>query len=468
MNILSGLKNKLIGDKNFYRRVIAVVIPIIIQSTVTNVVNLVDNVMIGNVDTLQMTAVGIINQLIFVFNLCIFGGMSGAGIFAAQFFGAKDNKGVAHCFRFKLYLGFIILAIFVTVFLAFPEYFISLYIAEGTDTQNALLTLGYAKDYLFIMLLGLIPFMVAQAYGSTLKEVGETSVPMIGSVAAIGVNIFLNYMLIFGKFGFPALGVVGAAIATSISRLVECLFVIFVTHKKKEKYLFIKDAFTTFKIPKYIVVDIIKKGTPILINELLWSMGMAALLQCYSVRGIHVVGANTISSTVSNLFNVVFIALGSSIAIFVGQQLGANKIKEAKLTASRLIFLSFASSIVMGLVLMLLSPYIPYMYNTENNVKELATSLLFIYSIFMPFFALSNGSYFTLRSGGKTIITFLFDSIFTWCICVPTAYLLVHFTGLNILAVYAIVQGIEIIKGCVGLILIKKGVWINNIVNNKL
>ena len=466
MNTLT-LKNKLIGDKNFYRRVIAIVLPLIIQNTITNVVSLLDNVMVGSIGTLQMSAVAIVNQLIFVFNLCIFGGLAGAGIFSTQYAGANDNEGVRHCFRMKVYIGAAMFVIASIIFTVLSAPLISSYLAEGTSPADASATLGYADNYLKIMIIGLLPFTISQIYGSSLRELGETKLPMVASIVAIFINLIFNYFLIFGKFGFPCLGVSGAAIATVMSRFVESIIIIAVVCVKRKNFPFIKGAFKSFYIPGKLCKDIFTKGMPLLVNEFLWSAGMAVLLQCYSVRGLDVVAAVNISNTINNLFNVIYISMGSAVGIIVGQYLGADNIKEAKVSVWRLIALSIATCLVMGSIMAALAPFIPEIYNTEPHVKEMSTKFLFIVAGLMPVFSFSHCCYFTLRSGGRTILTFVFDSIFTWGIVVPVAYTLATFTSLPIVPLYLAVSSLELIKCIVGFVLVKKGLWIRNIVSGK-
>ena len=285
------LRPKLIGDRAFYAEVVSIVVPIIIQNTVSNVVSLLDNVMVGRVGTLQMSAVAIVNQLLFVFNLCIFGGLAGAGIFATQFAGAKDDEGVRHCFRMKWYIALAMLAAACCVFLAMPQKLITSYLAQGTDTADAASTLAYGMDYLMVMLAGLLPFAVSQIYAGTLREVGETKLPMLASIIGILVNLVFNYLLIFGSFGFPKLGVTGAAIATVLSRYVEMTIIVVYTHLRSTRYPFIRGAYRSPYVPGCLVGDIMRRGMPLLVNEFLWSSGMAVLLQCYSVRGLDVVAA---------------------------------------------------------------------------------------------------------------------------------------------------------------------------------
>ena len=458
------LRERMFGDRDFYAQVVAVVVPIIIQNTVSNVVSLLDNVMVGRVGTLQMSAVAIVNQLLFVFNLCIFGGLAGAGIFATQYAGAHDDKGVRDCFRVKWMIALSMLACALVVLIAFPKRLIGMYLAQETAQADAAATLGFGMDYLTVMLWGLLPFGVSQVYASTLREVGETRLPMFASVAAILVNLVFNYFLIFGKCGFPELGVTGAAIATVLSRYVETAVIMVYTHMKSHHFGFIRGAYRSLRVPKPLMISILRRGTPLLVNEFLWSSGMAVLLQRYSVRGLDVVAACNIATTVSNLFKVVFLSMGNAVAIMVGQALGANDIERAKNCTWRLMTLSVGSNLIMATLLALFAPAIPNIYNTEPHVRQIATQLIYVVAVMMPAYSFSHCCYFTLRSGGKTIITFLFDSVFTWCVNVPAAWLLAYKTGLGIVPLYFGVQALEMVKVVVGFVLVKKGVWIHNIV----
>jgi len=457
-----------VGDKAFYKMVLLIAVPIIIQNGITNFVGLLDNIMVGRVGTEQMSGVAIVNQLMFVFNISIFGAISGAGIFGAQFFGCKDHKGVRNTFRFKIYacLGLVLLGILIFIF--WGEELIMLYL-HGEEQNEAALqaALKYGKEYLAVMLIGLLPFGVEQIYSSTLRECGETVVPMKAGVAAVLINLVLNALLIFGYLGFPALGVVGAAIATVISRYIQATIVIVWTHRNAVKLPFIQGAYETLKIPGHLVVNILKKGMPLMLNEIMWSVGMATLMQCYSMRGLDAVAGLNISSTITNLFNVVFIAMGSALSIVVGQLLGAGKLEEAKEADYRLITLTVFSCLVMGGLLILFAPLFPMLYNTTDEVKGLATAFMRVSATCMPLHGFMHATYFTLRSGGKTFITFLFDSAFVWCANIPVAFILSRYTGMPIIPLYLICQLVDLVKCVVGLILVKKGIWLNVLVGKK-
>lgn len=466
VRLINRIKKNLIGDRAFYQQMMAIVLPIIIQNTISNVVSLLDNVMVGAIGTLEMSAVSIVNQLLFVFYLCIFGGLAGAGIFATQFAGAKDDEGVQHCFRIKWLIAVLMLVCAFVVFLVLPDQLIGIYLAEGTAADDTAQTLAYGVDYLMVMLVGLLPFAISQIYASTLREVGETRLPMFASIAAILVNLVFNYLLIFGKFGFPRLGVTGAAIATVLSRYVEMVIITLYTHLRSSQFSFIRGAYHSLHVPRKLLGDVFRRGMPLLVNEFFWSSGMAVLLQCYSVRGLDVVAACNIASTVSNLFKVVFLSMGNAVAIMVGQALGANQIEEAKETAWKLMAASVASNLVMSTLLFALSPVIPQIYNTEPHVREIAMKMLWVVAGMMPLYSAAHCCYFTLRSGGRTIITFIFDSGFTWGICVPFAYILANMTVLPIVPLYLAVQSLEVIKVVIGVILMKKGVWVRNIIED--
>ena len=457
---------KLFGDKAFYRMVLAIAVPVMVQSGITQFVSLLDNLMVGRIGTEEFGGVAIANQLIFVFNLCIFGGLSGAGIFSAQFSGKNDVDGMRHVLRFKLYfvIAASVLGILILHFFGSP--LISLFLHEGSEEGDLVKTLNFGLDYLKIMLIGLPLYAVSQCYASSLKETGETFIPMIGSGTAVLVNLVFNYILIFGKFGFPVMGVKGAAIATVLSRVVELAIIAIWAHTHTKRFGFFSKLYSSFKVPKALTFDIIKKGSPLMFNELLWSMGMSTLTACYSMRGLATVNALNISSTVSNLFNVVFMAIGSSIAIIVGNLLGAGKFEEARDTDRKIITMSVLGCFIFGSLLAVSAKYIPNLYETTDEVKSLATSFLLICAVSMPFNAFTHGCYFTLRSGGQTKITMAFDSCFVWVICIPLAYCLANFTSIPIIPMVIICTATELIKCVIGYFFVKSDRWVKNIVNN--
>ena len=455
---------KFIGDRAFYRRALLVAIPILTQNAITQFVSLLDNIMVGQVGTAQMSGVSIVNSLIFVFNMCVFGATSGAGIFTAQFFGSKDHEGVRHTFRFKLLICTVLAALGIAIFAFGGELLIKLYLQGEGDAATIDAALQYGMGYLRVMLLGLLPFALTNAYSGTLRETGETVVPMIAGICAVFVNLGLNYVLIFGKFGAPALGVNGAAIATVVSRYAELAVVVLWTHLHPAKNPFIRGAYRSMRIPGKLFRSICVKGLPLLLNEFLWATGMAFLNQCYSTRGLDVVAAFNIATTLCNLASVAFMAMGNAVGIIMGQMLGSGAEEAEVRDANRkLIAMAVGSCAIFGTLMAAVSGIFPEIYNTTDSVKSVAAALICVTAIIMPFNAYTTSAYFTLRSGGRTAVTFIFDSGFVWCIIVPFAFILSRFTALPIIPLYALCQGTDLLKCIVGYWMIKKGSWIQNL-----
>ena len=453
-------------DKHFYRRILAVALPMMIQNGITNFVQMLDNVMVGQVGTIPMSGVAIVNQLLFVYNLCVFGAASGAGIFTAQFKGREDNEGIRYTFRFKLLIGLLISALGAGIFLFFRQQLIGLYLTGEGSPEDAAATMAYGIEYLKVMVVGLLPFALSNAYSGTLREVGETRIPMVAGIIAVLVNLAGNYILIFGHFGAPALGVVGAALATVISRFVELGIVAGWLHRHGARHPYIIGALRSFRIPGKLTWDILVRGMPLLINEFFWSTGMAFLSQCYSTRGLEVVAAFNIATTISQLSNVVFISMGGAVGILMGQMLGAGLPEEQiRRDNKRMLGLCVAVCFVVGAVTMALSGVFASLYNTTESVRSIAVGLICLAAVMMPVNSYNNAMYFTLRSGGQTFVTFIFDSGFSWCVCVPVAYFLSRFTELPILPLYAICVGVDLLKIPIGAWLLNKGVWIRRIVD---
>ena len=337
---MRNFRQKYFGDAAFYKMVFVIAIPIMIQNGITNFVNMLDNIMIGQIGTESMTGVSIVNQILFVYNLCLFGAVSGAGIFTAQYYGQKNTDGIRHTVRFKLYAVTIITILTVLLCIFSGQSLINIYLTGEGSAASIQMTMTSGREYMLFMLAGLPFFMITQVYGSTLRECGQTILPMKAGVAAICINLVFNYLLIYGKFGFPTLGVKGAAIATVLSRVIEAAIIVVSVHRDREKNPYIIGLYRSFAIPRDVIRRIAIKGTPLLLNETLWSAGMATLAGCYSLRGLHVVAALNISNTISNLFHISFIAMGDAVAIIVGQILGTGNMKKAKETDTKIIVFS--------------------------------------------------------------------------------------------------------------------------------
>ena len=456
----------LFGDKAFYRRVLTVAIPIMIQMGVTNFVNLLDNIMVGRLGNESMSGVSIVNQFVFIFILLVFGATSAAGIFTAQYHGIGNVRGERDTFRLKMVINVIAAAVGTAIFFAFGDELISLFLHEGSDVGDLEKTLSEGRDYLSVMLFAFVPYAVAQVYASTMKETGETVMPAVASVAAVAVNFVLNLLLIFGYCGAPALGVRGAAIATVVSRFVELGILVIWGHTHTKIYPFLVGVYRSLSIPADLIRKVTVKGLPLMANEVLWALAMTMRNQCYSTRGLAVVGAQNICTTLFNVSNVIYMSVGSAIAIIVGSLLGAGKVEEAKDTDRKMLTFSVLCGTALCGIMVLTAPYFPYLYKSDDpSVHSLATYMITVSALLVPFCAYAHSSYYTLRSGGRVGITLLLDSGFMWFVAIPISVALCYFTDLSIYWVFPICQGAEIIKAVISYFLLRNGSWAQQLVN---
>jgi putative MATE family efflux protein len=461
---MSSIKS-FFGDKAFYKRAFALAVPVMLQQGITNFVSLLDNIMVGRICTEAMSGVSIVNQFVFIFNLIAFGIFSGAGIYVVQFHGNHDENGIRYSFRFKIISSFLVTALGVVIFGLLDDQLINTFLTSTKTEGDLALTLSYGKEYLSVMLIGLLPYVISQAYASTLRETEHSVLPMIASICAVLTNLALNWILIFGNFGMRAMGVKGAAIATVISRFIELAILVVWTHANKEKCPFIRGAFRSLTIPGALVGSLIIKGLPLMANEFFWSTSMTLRNQCYSTKGIEAIAAQNISSTIMNVVSVVYMSFGTAISIMVGAQLGAGEIDEAKKTSKKLLTCSAFCGLIVGLFMVATSGIFPMLYKTGQNVRDLASAMMIISGIFMAFNAFSHSSYFCIRAGGNVVSTFIMDSGFMWLVVIPTVLIFTHCTNVNIITLYCIGQGCEVIKIFFAIYLFKKTNWTKRLVS---
>ena len=453
---------KLIGTKEFYKMALIIALPMMIQNALTSCVNLVDNLMVGSLGTESMTGVSIANQLLFVYQLTVFGGVSGAGIFSAQFFGKGDDEGIRYTMRFKLIVTVTLSAMAYVVFTCFGDRLIELFL-HADEVTDIDLCRRESLAYLQILMLTVFPFALTQVYGDTLRSCGYTTAPMAAACVGILLNVTGNYILIFGKLGAPVMGVRGAALATLIARCAETLLLVVWSHRNTRRYTFVRGVWGSLYVPGRLMGRIAAKGLPLLFNETFWSLGMTVVAQCYSTRGLSAVAAYQICQTVWQLFTIMAFALGSSVGIIVGQKLGAGQLSEARDDAAKLIAFATVVAAGCGIIMALLSPIFPQFYKTTELVRTLATQMLMVMAVCLPMVAFTNACYFTLRCGGKTFITLLFDSVFVWTVCIPLAWCLSRLTGLPMLQLYILCQFPELVKCLLGFSMVRRGTWAQNL-----
>jgi putative MATE family efflux protein len=444
----------LIGSRVFYKRLFQVSLPIVLQQLLTSSLQLIDNLMVGSLGESSINSVSVVNQLYFVIILITFGALGGAGIFTAQYFGSGEVEKLKETFRFKLIVALMLVILSVFVFSVFGPFLIGLF------TENEV-TLSGGMDYLNIVKWSMLPWAFSIAISTTFREIGVTKVLLYITIAAILTNTGLNYLLIFGKFGFPALGVEGAAYGTLASRFVEFgLMMILLVKKGKIFNTRVKDI---FKIEKVVLKGIIIMAIPLLLNEFFWSMGQTMFMQSYSTRGDISLAAMTITGAISQLVFVTFGGIGTGIAVLVGNTLGKNMLEEAKDNAKKVIAFAVVFAFFTGLILFGLSFFIVDLYDVSEATKILAGKNIRINAIFIPVFSFNVSMYFTLRSGGDTRSTMLMDSGYMWVVQVPLIFILARVTNLNVVMLFLIVQGLELPKSIFALSRYRKENWVRNL-----
>lgn len=453
-----------IGDRHFYGRVLRIAVPIFMQNIITNFVSLLDNLMVGQLGTLPMSGVAVVNQLLFVFTLVCFGCCAGTGIFTAQYYGRNDQGGIRYTLRFKIIASTLFSGLFIGIFLLWDDGLIKLFLTGEGSASDAAAILACGKEYLFLMLFGLLPFAISTAYATTLRECGETLVPMISSFAAMFCNLILNYILIFGHFGAPAMGAAGAAVATVISRYLELAIVAYWAHSHKEKLPFIRGLYRHFRIPGKLMKQMLTKVVPLICNEALWSVAITFQNQCYSTCGLAVVSALNIVTTINNMATVAASAIGNTVGILMGQMLGASRPKEEiRGENRRLMLFAFMIGAVFGVLMAGTALFFPNLYNTSQAIRDLSAAMILVTALTKAFQSYHMSVFFTIRAGGLVSWTMLYDCGYLWLLVVPLTFVICHFTQLPFLVIYGITLLPELTKCIFGTILLRKTPWIRNL-----
>lgn len=443
-----------IGDRQFYKTLFQVAAPLVLQQLITTSVQLVDNVMVGRLGESSIGAVSVINQLYFIVILVTFGAYAGAGIFTSQFFGSGDHDKLKQTFRFKLITGALIALIALIIFTVFGENLIRLFTKNPETIKQGLAYLKIARWSAF-------PWVISVAISNTFREMSITKPLLYISIVAIITNTLLNFLLIFGLLGFPALGVTGAAIATFISRFVELGLMIVLLIKKGS--IFNTKMTQMLHIQPKLLRSMIIMSIPLTLNELLWSTGQTAFLHAYSTRGDSALAALNISGAISQLVFVTFGGIATAVAVLVGNTLGKNALDEAKDNARKLIAFSVFFAVIAGLILFILSFFILNIYDVAETTKDIARFNIRINALFIPVYSFNVALFFTLRSGGDTKSTFMIDSGYMWVVAVPIAMVLAYLTDLKVTMMFLLIQSLDLPKMFFGLSRFRKEHWVKNL-----
>lgn len=444
---------KMFGSKEFYKTVILIALPIMAQQFVTSFVNLIDNIMIGSVGSIALTSVTVANKFYLIFNSTLFGLCGSSGIFIAQYFGAKDDKKCQQVFNINLLFSLLSGLLFTAMILFFPIQILKLF-----SNTPAIIEAG--STYLNFIKYSYIPYSISMTCMMAFRAVGINNIQLKVGILTVAINTILNYVLIFGHFGFPALGVEGAAIATLIARLVETM--IYIMLLLKHRHYFKLDLPGLVHIDSDLVVKVMRKAIPLTINEILFSLGNAMIFKSYIRTNEFLVAAISVVDTVMNIAFIVFGGLSSAVAILIGNKLGANKLKEARENSLKLIVFGAILGIATTLILIITSSLIPSLYQLEPEINQTITLMIRIKGLMIPVYVINVCVFFILRAGGDATSTLIMDSGFLWGANVLVSTLLSMFIPIPLIMLYAIVESLDIIKLFVAFFFYKKGNWVRN------
>ena len=447
-----------IGKRAFYKSALAVMIPVTIQQLINNLFNMVDNLMVGSLDVngLAMSAVTVANRPYLIFFGVFFGLSGAAGLMISQFYGAKDEKTCQGIFALQMLIGLAASLVFGVVLAAFPEAVMRIFVSDPE-------TIALGVSYLRIIWLSYIPVAISSTCIFSLRSLGQNRVSMVVSLAAMAVNAGCNYVLIFGHFGFPAMGVAGAAVGTLISRLVEMAVYLYVLLRRRTVFT---PNFLAFRwLSGQQVRSFFLRALPLIANELLWTCGMNVFFWSYAHLSEAALPAVTIGEQLSQIASVMAMGTSSAVSVLIGTELGANRLDQAKQNCKQLLSLVIVIGLLCLLLCSVLGITVPQAYQVTDELRSLATRIAVIMGAFAPFNFVYGFCFYCMRSGGDTKNAALLDSGYMWMVPVPAAVLMAIFLPGRIdisLAVFT-VQFLMSCKVVIALKVLRKGRWLRNI-----
>lgn len=458
MDKIKQLYFELFTGRDFYRQMLKLALPIVLQNFISTFLNMIDTVMVGKLGETEIAAVGIANQYFLFFNMFLFGLSAGCSVFISQFWGKRDLQNIKRILGIGLGSSMTISLGFMVLGLLVPGKIMALF-------NNDPLVIRLGVGYLKIVLVSYLFTSITIVYNFALRSIGNTIQPMLISGLALICNAFFNYVFIFGKMGAPALGVEGAALATVIARVVEASILVMVIYKGKGALV------ASFRELSGVSLEFFKKSyrtiLPVILNDICWGLGTMVYAVVYGRMGTQAIAAVQICNTVSNLFMVAIFGMSSAAAVMVGHNIGAGEYERGRDYATRFSILAVVTGIALGLSLAIASPLVLNMFNVSSLVRNYAQIILLIISgiFFVRVFdiILIVG---ILRGGGDARQTLLIEGFTMWFIGVPLTIIGAFVFKLPIYTVYALALLEELAKGVIGIMRLKSGRWINNVTHN--
>lgn len=468
---MKKFKEKYIGDSKFYNLVFVLVLPIILQQLFISLSGYIDNIMIsgygesiiigGSPISAAYSGVAAANRLMFIFNFICLGLAATASIFIAQYYGAKKKKELKQSSMLSIYLALI--------FGVIGSLFLGLYGHKGINAlviNETIRNFGY--DYLDMLKWGAFLIALEMAFSSIFRSIKKPKITLYISIIGVIINASLNYCLIYGKFGFPQMGATGAAVGTIVSRGVKVLIYIVLIVRGTEPLL--TGMFKEIRIPRKLIVESLKKGTPIVLNEVLFSLALILYSKFFSYHNDIWFSSYSYSQNISDLFLILIGGLGSGCSILVGEALGEGKFDYARQIHYRFKFLGVVFGILVGGIMAATSPWTVILFGLDGEVRTLTIQLLIVQGAFVFLYLYNTINFFTLRAGGDSLRVFLLDQVPTYLIGIPTAMILginAEYLGVNIVFIFMVSHVTDFVKIAFGDRFIKKEKWVVNLTLDK-
>ncbi len=447
----------LIGDRKFYKQVIFIAVPMMLQQMLSSFVSIVDNLIVGQVGDSAVGAIALVNRYFMISFFAVLGFTSIAGVLIAQYAGAKNHGKMQETFRVSFLTSAVLATPFVFAGLVFSREIVSFF---SNQTSGPLVE--EAIRVLRIITISLIPTAVSINIANAMRAVYDTKKPLFASLVAILVNITLDFAFLYGWFFLPKWGVIGVALATLISRIAELgILIIFL---KVNDYDFKSPLNQIFNVTSDLVSKVIKKGLPLTLNEIIWSSGVSLLWKFYATRGESVLTSFAISSTTSDIFFSLFGGMAVATTILVAHNLGANELETARRNAYQLLFFSMLMSIVFGVLIYLTSLVLPLLYTKVSpDSLALAQQILWIMGALFVFYMLNVETFFILRAGGAIKHALILDGGYMLLVNLPIVALFTYFTSASVLELYLIGQCADIVKLIIAFIILRREHWVTNL-----
>ncbi|MEG0639905.1 MAG: MATE family efflux transporter [Clostridia bacterium] len=447
-----------IGTRSFYADALKVMIPVTIQQLINNLFNMVDSLMVGSLDIngLAMSAVSVANKPYVIFFGVFFGMTGAAGLMISQYYGANDRKTCQGLFALQMVIGLAISLFFCALLGFMPEQVMRIFV---TDAR----TIDLGVRYMRVICLSYVPVAISNTCIFSMRALGQNRTSVLVSLATMGVNAACNYVLIFGKLGFPAMGVEGAAWGTLIARLFEMVFYIVLLSRKRMVFTLHLLAF--LKLPKAVVKSFLIKAVPLITNEILWTFGMNIYFWCYAHLNEAALPAITIAEQCSQIAAVMAMGTASAVSVLIGTELGANRLREAKNNCKKLLTLVVCIGLLCMMVCCLLGVIMPYAFQISDELRTLTTRVTVIMGVLSPLNFIYAFCFFCMRAGGDTRNAMLLDSGYMWLLPVPAAIVMAVFFQGRITVVFAtfVIQLLMNSKVVLALYVLKKGRWVRNL-----